>query len=412
MPPKSRKSISSKPVDTPDEETSPPPLPSTIVDTPLRRRKSTRGGKAEEVEDKDEEEVDVGKKRKAPASARKTVKRGRKEDDKRRRMRKRTRKDVDEEEEKADEDEGEGESDEIKESAKKLRRKTRQKRRVRTTSVDESTDEPMASTQKLKSQRDVPEETNDAQSEDAHEADDAEDIPDQAQEEDNDEDDDGLNLPTSIRSNSNLADRLKKLKNSTDATRTENRKDVYTEFQAQKKNPRDEIRQDRLKRAADILQQKQHAEENGLDYDRIRAMTYSVQDVERYEKKERQRAKKADTGFTDYAQVAAKKYKKSRTAEELGTRVGGESDGFYRDANSLAYAAQAKPNPKAVEKLVKIVEKDAEKRKTFSRRRRHNEDDDVTYINERNMRFNRKIARAYDKHTADIRAAFERGTAL
>ncbi|KAI8854744.1 SYF2 splicing factor-domain-containing protein [Chytridium lagenaria] len=389
MPPKSRKSISSKPVDTPsrrksrsqkpnsDEETSPPPLPSTIVDTPLRRRKSTRGGKAEvenkdavepdrEVEDKDDEELEDGKKRKAPASARKTVKRGRKEEDKEEEDevtkreggtpaknlgRKRTRKDVDEEEEKADEDEGEGESDAMKDGANEDRKEDEAEER--------STDEPMAvDADAEKSTDDVPEEeTNGAQSEDAHEADDS------------------------------------------DATRTENRKDVYTEFQAQKKNPRDEIRQDRLKRAADILQQKQHAEENGLDYDRIRAMTYSVQDVERYEKKERQRAKKADKD-------------QKRTAEELGTRVGGESDGFYRDANSLAYAAQAKPNPKAVEKLVKIVEKDAEKRKTFSRRRRHNEDDDVTYINERNMRFNRKIARAYDKHTADIRAAFERGTAL
>lgn len=35
-----------------------------------------------------------------------------------------------------------------------------------------------------------------------------------------------------------------------------------------------------------------------------------------------------------------------------------------------------------------------------------------TYINERNMRFNNKMARAYDKYTAEIRANFERGTAI
>ncbi|KAJ3213845.1 hypothetical protein HDU67_002388, partial [Dinochytrium kinnereticum] len=244
-----------------------------------------------------------------------------------------------------------------------------------------------------------------------------------------------------------------------DATKQDNRKDVYTEFQNSKKNPRDEVRAERKRREAEILRMRQEAEEEGLDYERVRAMSYSVQDVERYEKKERGKAKRADTGFTDYAQVAAKKYRKlvdgikpnfaqydeqKREAQALGVRLGGGvvgggsesaaggggevvrrvADGFYRDANSLAYAAQVQPSRKAVERLVKVVEKDAEKRKTFSRRRRHNEDDDVTYINERNMRFNKKIARAYDKHTAEIRlaltlcivspsqAAFERGTAL
>lgn len=53
-----------------------------------------------------------------------------------------------------------------------------------------------------------------------------------------------------------------------------------------------------------------------------------------------------------------------------------------------------------------------ERRAKFSRRRAFDEDDDVTYINERNMHFNKKIARAYDKYTAEIKGNFERGTAL
>lgn len=37
---------------------------------------------------------------------------------------------------------------------------------------------------------------------------------------------------------------------------------------------------------------------------------------------------------------------------------------------------------------------------------------DVSYINQRNKRFNQKISRNFDKHTAEIRQNLERGTAL
>jgi pre-mRNA-splicing factor SYF2 len=40
------------------------------------------------------------------------------------------------------------------------------------------------------------------------------------------------------------------------------------------------------------------------------------------------------------------------------------------------------------------------------------EGEDVSYINKRNKKFNEKISRNYDKHTAEIRQNLERGTAL
>lgn len=40
------------------------------------------------------------------------------------------------------------------------------------------------------------------------------------------------------------------------------------------------------------------------------------------------------------------------------------------------------------------------------------EEADVSYINQRNKRFNEKISRNFDKHTAEIRQNLERGTAL
>jgi len=70
-----------------------------------------------------------------------------------------------------------------------------------------------------------------------------------------------------------------------------------------------------------------------------------------------------------------------------------------------------------------------DKRRKFSRKRPNEDTGDITYINEKNRIFNKKvelslgfarvglipfsqIARYFDKYTAEIRASFERGTAL
>jgi pre-mRNA-splicing factor SYF2 len=59
--------------------------------------------------------------------------------------------------------------------------------------------------------------------------------------------------------------------------------------------------------------------------------------------------------------------------------------------------------------------KKAEEVRLKKRRERGREDEgdrDVTYINEKNKQFNMKLARFYNKYTADIRESFERGTAI
>ena len=53
-----------------------------------------------------------------------------------------------------------------------------------------------------------------------------------------------------------------------------------------------------------------------------------------------------------------------------------------------------------------------EKRSKYSRRRAHDEDDDIDYINERNMKFNQKLERFYGKYTQEIKQNLERGTAV
>ncbi|CAK69324.1 unnamed protein product (macronuclear) [Paramecium tetraurelia] len=69
------------------------------------------------------------------------------------------------------------------------------------------------------------------------------------------------------------------------------------------------------------------------------------------------------------------------------------------------------PTNEALERLSSDIANQQERRKEFSRRRRFNEDQPVTYINERNRIFNKKLERFFGDYAADIKANLERGTA-
>jgi hypothetical protein len=81
--------------------------------------------------------------------------------------------------------------------------------------------------------------------------------------------------------------------------------------------------------------------------------------------------------------------------------------------NALDYArAGAKPSKEGVERMVRELEDRARGREKFSRRRAFNEDEDVSYINERNRVFNKKANRAFEAYTLETQQNIERGTAL
>jgi len=70
------------------------------------------------------------------------------------------------------------------------------------------------------------------------------------------------------------------------------------------------------------------------------------------------------------------------------------------------------PNEERLNNLVEDIEKQEKKRRAFSRRRGFNEDEDITYINQRNKVFNEKLQRSFGEYTAEIKYNLERGTAL
>ena len=76
--------------------------------------------------------------------------------------------------------------------------------------------------------------------------------------------------------------------------------------------------------------------------------------------------------------------------------------------------ATREPGQAEIDRLIadmnKADEVAAKKRK--AREAKNGDDDDVTYINDKNKQFNNKLNRFYSKYTAEIRDSFERGTAL
>jgi pre-mRNA-splicing factor SYF2 len=187
-------------------------------------------------------------------------------------------------------------------------------------------------------------------------------------------------------------------------------------------------------------------EDDGGDFERKRAWDWTVDESEMWDrrmaKKDRHRD---DNAFSDYAREANKIYKrqlrnlgdpdleryardKMRAIDEAAARgtlelvetedgemVAVDRDGtFYGGGDTFAAFADSKPDKKAVDRLVGELKKAEEvaNKKRRERQARNGDDADVTYINDKNKQFNQKLARFYNKYTAEIRDSFERGTMI
>lgn len=72
----------------------------------------------------------------------------------------------------------------------------------------------------------------------------------------------------------------------------------------------------------------------------------------------------------------------------------------------------AEDDPKKVDAMLESFKEQEERNAKFSRRRAFNDNEDVTFINERNRKFVQKVNRAFDQYTEEIRENIERGTAI
>ncbi|KAJ9645727.1 Pre-mRNA-splicing factor SYF2 [Coniosporium apollinis] len=181
----------------------------------------------------------------------------------------------------------------------------------------------------------------------------------------------------------------------------------------------------------------------GEDFERKRAWDWTVEESEKWDRRmEKKNKHREDVAFQDYRQDARKVYKRQlrelkpdmetyerekleavqRSAQNGGLEIVETEDGeliavdkdgtFYSTADSTDFASN-KPSKEAIDRLVGEIKKAEEVRLKKRRDRGRGDDDgDVTYINDKNKQFNEKLARFYNKYTADIRESFERGTAI
>ncbi|KAK2070360.1 hypothetical protein P8C59_004861 [Phyllachora maydis] len=190
---------------------------------------------------------------------------------------------------------------------------------------------------------------------------------------------------------------------------------------------------------------KADVEEAGGDFERKRAWDWTIEESERWDRRVRKKeAHRDDTAFRDYQQESQKAYKKQVRAlgapdldrymadkmkaiekaaaagtleiveTEDGEMVAVDKEGtFFSSVESTSFG-QNKPDKAAVDRLVADLRKaeEASLKKRRERMAANGDDDDVTYINEKNKQFNQKLNRFYNKYTAEIRESFERGTAI
>ncbi|XP_012253133.1 pre-mRNA-splicing factor syf2 [Athalia rosae] len=208
--------------------------------------------------------------------------------------------------------------------------------------------------------------------------------------------------------------RLRDLHSKRNEARQQNHKEVVEEDKRNKLPSNWEAR----KRQADWIMKDEEARKaaqaNGEDYDRVKLLQIDATEAERLARKRKK--KNPDPGFADYEQATVRQYNRlvkgikpnmenyEAAREKLGPA-------FYGDRNTILHGLH-EDKKEAVDRLVEDVEKQIAKREKYSRRRMHNDDADIDYINERNAKFNQKLERFYGEHTRETKLNLERGTAI
>ncbi|XP_055693509.1 pre-mRNA-splicing factor Syf2-like [Lutzomyia longipalpis] len=206
-------------------------------------------------------------------------------------------------------------------------------------------------------------------------------------------------------------ERLKKLHDARNQARVQNQQEVIVENNMKKLPANWEARKRKTEWLVAEEAAKDRAAAEGKDYERVKMLGVSVGEAEIALKKKR----KGDGSFSSYEAQTARQYERSinilppciRENYEAKKRSGEEEE----DTDPLRHL-RPKDSAGAIDNMVEHLQKQLDKKKNFSRRRTHNDDADIDYINEKNARFNRKLERFYGEHTVEIKKNLERGTAV
>ena len=159
---------------------------------------------------------------------------------------------------------------------------------------------------------------------------------------------------------------------------------------------------------------KEALEAHGLSEDRAHLLDSQEAAERAYKKHERKPAPSGWDAFNQHTLYKAFQRRADSVPVDMEEyeRMKREAPEFYREGSSMLYGQAPKIPQKNVDRMVKELDDQNERREKFSRRRKHYEGRDVDSISDRNAHYNRKIGRAFDDYTAEIKMNLERGTAL
>ncbi|KAL5009611.1 hypothetical protein ScPMuIL_011916 [Solemya velum] len=209
-------------------------------------------------------------------------------------------------------------------------------------------------------------------------------------------------------------DRLKDLQLRMNEARKMNHKEVVEEDRRNKLPKNFESKRKRVEWEEEEEKKRKECQEKGENFDRLKLLDVGADEAEKWDRKKKKR--NPDPGFSDYEAATYRQYSGltknmkpdmndyNRQKEKMG-------DDFFPTVNTMGMQ-QYKDTEEGVDKMVADLEKQIEKRNKYSRRRTFDEEADINFINERNMKFNQKLERFYGKYTAETKQNLERGTAV
>jgi len=218
---------------------------------------------------------------------------------------------------------------------------------------------------------------------------------------------------------SRMAERMQKLK-SLHAKRTESRQINHAEVIEEDRRAKEPKNMEARKRRAEYLLQeeefKRKCEAEGKDFEREKMRRKGADEAE-WSEKQKKNKQNPDQGFSSYEEASFRKY--NQLVKQIKPNMTEYNDKKERTGDAAFYAAEGaivhgthKDTPDALDRLAKDTQAQIDKREKYSRRRMHDDDADIDYINERNMKFNQKLERFYGKYTKEIKDNLERGTAV
>lgn len=209
--------------------------------------------------------------------------------------------------------------------------------------------------------------------------------------------------------------RLKQLHNLRNEARNLNHQEVIAEDARNNLPVNWESRKRRAEWLLNDQKARKEAADQGKDYNRLKLLEVSAIEAENLEK--RRKKKNPDVGFSDFEAATVRQYNrliKNMTPKDMelyDEQKKKYGDAFYGGPHVIIHGMH-EDRPEAIDNMVKDLEGQISKRDKYSRRRTHNDDADIDYINERNAKFNKKLERFYGEHTAEIKQNLERGTAV